>query len=62
MKQWRFGMPNYPWRRDNTALIYFRDRSLEEAAHFARGQSKAAVIHRLLQFKLRMERLNSARY
>lgn len=29
MKQWldRYGVPNYPYRRDKTALIYFRDPS-----------------------------------
>ncbi len=29
MKQWldNYGVPNYPWRRDDTALMYFRDPS-----------------------------------
>jgi catechol 2,3-dioxygenase-like lactoylglutathione lyase family enzyme len=29
MKEWldRFDVPNYPWRRDDTALMYFRDPS-----------------------------------
>jgi len=49
MKQWldRCAVPNYPYRRDQTALIYFRDpsgnlfemycRQIKEAADFARG-------------------------